>query len=332
MAANLTPQYMEAEKRLKTAKTPQEKLEILQEMMALMPKHKATEKLQAQVKGKISKLKEEMAHAPAAVKHGVSYLVPKQGAGQVVVLGPPNTGKSMLIKALTGADPEVGDYPFTTRHPAPYMMKFENVRVQLVDLPPVTPEIMESWQIEIVKVADAALLVVDLADAEAPAVLEALIAKLKDKRVEFMRDDYVAPDDFAGPPPFRKRTFLVANKSDLDAGGENLEALKLFFEGHFAVLPVSATAGDGLEDLRNRIFAYLDVIRVYSKVPGKKPELDSPFVLRRGTTVHDMARAVHKDFAEKLNYARLWRGTEYTGQMVTRDFPLADGDVCELHL
>jgi ATPase subunit of ABC transporter with duplicated ATPase domains len=152
MAANLTPQYMEAEKRLKTAKTPQERLEILQEMMALMPKHKATEKLQAQVKGKISKLKEEIAHAPASVKHGVSYLVPKQGAGQVVVLGPPNTGKSMLIKALTGADPEVGDYPFTTRHPAPYMMKFENVRVQLVDLPPVTPEIMESWQVEIVKV------------------------------------------------------------------------------------------------------------------------------------------------------------------------------------
>jgi 50S ribosomal subunit-associated GTPase HflX len=221
MAANLTPQYLEAEKRLKTAKTPQERLEILQEMMALMPKHKATEKLQAQVKGKISKLKEEMAKAPS-VKHGVSYLIPKQGAGQVIVLGPPNSGKSLLIKALTGADPEVGDYPFTTHHPAPYMMKFENVRVQLIDLPPITPEIMESWQVELIKVADAALIVVDLAAADAPSALEALIAKLKDKRVEFVREDDVPSEDFAGPPPFRKRTFLVANKSDLDPGGEAL--------------------------------------------------------------------------------------------------------------
>jgi ribosome-interacting GTPase 1 len=331
MAANLTPQYLEAEKRLKTAKIPQERLEILQEMMALMPKHKATEKLQAQLKTKISKLKDEMAMAPSP-KHGVSYLIPKQGAGQVVVLGPPNSGKSMLIKALTGADPEVGDYPFTTRHPAPYMMKFENVRVQLIDLPPITPEILESSQVELIKVADAALIVVDLAAPDAPSALESLIAKLKDKRVEFMREDYVPPDDFPGPPPFRKRTFLVANKSDLDPGKENLEALKFFFEGQFTILPVSATAGDGLEDLRKRVFAYLDVIRVYSKVPGKKPEHDSLFVLKRGSTVHDIARAVHKDFAEKLNYARLWRGAEYSGQMVPREFMLEDEDVCELHL
>ena len=331
MAANLTPQYLEAEKRLKTAKTPQERLEILQEMMALMPKHKATEKLQAQIKGKISKAKEEMAKAPS-VKHGVSYLIPKQGGGQVVVLGPPNSGKSMLIKALTGADPEIGDYPFTTRHPAPYMMKFENVRIQLVDLPPITPEILESWQVELIKVADAALIVLDLVETEAPAVLEALIARLRDKRVEFVRDDYVAPEDFPGPPPFRKRTFLVANKSDLDPGGENLETLKFFFGGQFTILPVSSTMGDGIEGLRKKIFVYLDVIRVYSKAPGKKPDSSEPFVLGRGTTVIEMARAVHKDFAEKLNYARLWRGTEYSGQMVPREFVLEDEDVCELHL
>jgi ribosome-interacting GTPase 1 len=147
-----------------------------------------------------------------------------------------------------------------------------------------------------------------------------------------MRDDYVAPDDFAGPPPFQKRTFLIANKCDLDPAGEGLEALKLFFESQLAVLTVSAAAGDGLEDLRKRIFTYLDVIRVYSKVPGKKPEHDSPFVLKRGTTVIEMARAVHKDFAEKLAYARLWRGTDYSGQMIPREFALEDKDVCELHL
>jgi len=105
MAANLTPQYMEAEKRLRTATVPQERLEIMQEMLALMPKHKATEKLQAQLKSKIAKLKEEIQKQPSGGKHGISYLIEKQGPGQVVVVGPPNSGKSFLIKQLTGAIP-----------------------------------------------------------------------------------------------------------------------------------------------------------------------------------------------------------------------------------
>ncbi len=331
MAANLTPQYLEAEKKLKTAKTPQERLEIMQEMMALMPKHKATEKLQAQLKTKIAKLKEEMERQPS-VKHGLSYIIPKQGAGQVAVIGSPNSGKSMLIKALTGAEPEVGDYPFTTRAPAPYMMKYENVRVQLIDLPPMTPDLMESWQVELVKIADAALIVVDLADADAPSLLESLVAKLKEKRIEFVREDDQPPADAPYGPPFRKRSLLVANKTDLDAGGANLETLKLFFESQMSVVPVSAAMGEGVEDLKKRVYDFLHVIRVYSKVPGKKPDHNEPFVMKRGTTVIDMARAVHKDFSEKLAYARLWRGTEYTGQMITRDFVLQDEDVCELHL
>jgi hypothetical protein len=331
MPANLTPQYIDAEKKLRTAKTPQEKIEILEEMLALIPKHKGTEKLQAQHKSKIAKLKEEMAKQPS-VKHGLSHIIPKQGAGQFIVIGTPNTGKSMLIKSLTGAEPEVGDYPFTTRVPAPYMMKFENVRVQLIDLPPLTSDIMESWQVELIKVADAALIVVDLSNAESPSLLESLIAKLKEKRVEFVAEDYVPPEEGPGPPQFKKRTLLVANKKDLDAGGDHLETLKFFYEGQLAILPVSSLLGEGLEELKKRIFSILHVIRVYSKAPGKKPDHNEPFVLKRGSTVIDMARAVHKDFAEKLAYARLWRGEEYTGQMVNRDFILEDEDICELHI
>ena len=331
MPANLTPQYIDAEKKLRTAKTPQEKIEILEEMLALIPKHKGTEKLQAQHKSKLAKLREEMAKQPS-VKHGLSHIIPKQGAGQFIVIGTPNTGKSMLIKSLTGAEPEVGDYPFTTRVPAPYMMKFENVRVQLIDLPPLTSDIMESWQVELIKVADAALIVVDLSNAESPTLLESLIAKLKEKRVEFVAEDYVPPEEGPGPPQFKKRTLLVANKKDLDAGGDHLETLKFFFEGQLAILPVSSLLGEGLEELKKRIFSILHVIRVYSKAPGKKPDHNEPFVLKRGSTVIDMARAVHKDFAEKLAYARLWRGEEYTGQMVNRDFILEDEDICELHI
>ena len=331
MPANLTPQYMEAEKKLRTAKTPEEKIEIIEELLRLIPKHKGTEKMVAQHRAKIAKLKEEMQKAAASGKKGPSYIIEKQGAGQVAVVGPPNAGKSLLIKALTGTEPEVGDYPFTTRTPAPYMMKFENIKVQLVDLPPITAEFMESWQVEIIKVADAVLLVADAASPDSPALIETLIGRLREKRVEFVREGFVPPAD-EPVRLFRKKTILIANKIDADPAGENLEALKFFYEAALPILSVSAADGTGLENLRRQIFRILQVIRVYSKAPGKKADHDSPFILKHGSTVMNIASAVHKDFSEQLAYSRLWRGAEIAGLMVNRDFALEDEDVVELHI
>lgn len=331
MPANLTPQYMEAEKKLRTAVTPAEKIEIYEELLRLIPKHKGTEKMVAQHRSKIAKLKEEQQKAAASGKRGVSYIIDKSGAGQVILVGPPNSGKSSLIKALSGAEVEVGDYPFTTRAPAPFMMKFENVKVQLVDLPPVTAEYMESWQVEMIKVADAALVVADASAPETPGLLETLLARLKDKKVEFVSEAYVPPAEEA-VRIFRKRSFLVANKTDLDPSGENLEALKFFYEAQLPIVLVSAVTEEGLENLRRRIFDLLRVIRAYSKPPGKKVEFTDPHVLKQGANVLDIARSVHKDFAEKLAYARLWREGSFSGQMVTRDEVLQDQDVVELHI
>ncbi len=333
MAANLTPQYLEAHKKLRTAVTPAEKIEIYEELLRLLPKHKATEKMVAQHRSMLAKLKEEMLKPSVSGKHGVgvSYLIEKTGAGQVILVGPPNSGKSSLIKALTGAEPEIGDYPFTTRMPAPYMMKFENIKIQLVDLPPITAEFLESWQIELIKVADAAVIVADASAPETPGLLEILFARLKDKRVEFVSESFLPPAEEA-VRVFRKRSFLVAAKTDLDSGGENLEALKFFYEAQLPIVPISAETGDGLEPLRRRIFDLLQVIRVYSKPPGKKVDLNDPHVLRRGANVVDIARSVHKDFAEQLAYAKLWREGGYSGQMITRDQVLQDQDVVELHI
>jgi len=332
MPANLPPQYFETEKKLKTAKTPHEKIEILEELLAIVPKHKGTEKLQAQLKTKIAKFKDELQRRPAAGRHGPTYMIEKRGAGQVIVIGPPNSGKSMLIKSLTGAEPEVGDYPFTTRIPSPYMMKYENIQIQLIDMPPLVPEYMESWQLELIKVADGVLVVIDLSNADSPEVFEDLLSKLKEKRIELVKEDYASAEEASPLSGFKKRTLVIANKNDCSSSKEILEALQVFYGNQFTILPLSARDGTGIEELKKKIFSILHVIRVYSKAPGKKPDFEEPFVLKRGSTVVDMARAVHKDFARRLTYARIWNSTKFNGQMVNRDYVLDDGDVLELHI
>lgn len=331
MPANLTPQYIEAERKFREAKTPQEKIQFLEEMMATIPKHKGTEKMQAMLKTKMAKLKAAMQARPGAARHGPSFHVEKSGAGQVAVIGPPNSGKSKLIAVLTGAEPEVGDYPYTTRSPAPYMMKFENIRVQLVDTPPLSPEAIETELVELVKAADAVLLVLDLTNQETASILESLLAKLKERRVELQSEN---PESPLEPGRFRKKALFIATKQDSPVAADNLAFLKEYFGGKMSFYPVSAESGDELGGLKKEIFLLLDIIRVYSKTPGKKADFSEPFAIPRGSTVSEMARAVHKDFFEKLKYARIWRkgSLALQGQMVNRDFVLMDEDIVELRI
>ncbi len=331
MPANLTPQYIEAERRFREAKTPQEKMKALEEMMATIPKHKGTEKMQAMLKTKMAKLKVAVQARPAATRHGPTFHVEKSGAGQVVVIGPPNSGKSKLISALTGAEPEVGDYPYTTRTPAPYMMKFENIQIQLVDTPPLAPDDIETDLVELVKATDSVLLVLDLADQETASILENLLAKLKEKRVELQAENPVSPPE---PGRYLKKTLFIGTKRDSPPAAENLAFLEEYFAAKIAFYPVSAERGDGLDNLKKEIFLLLDIIRVYSKTPGKKADFNEPFALPKGSTVSEMARAVHKDFFEKLKYARIWRKDTVAlqGQMVNRDFVLEDEDIVELRI
>jgi uncharacterized protein len=325
MPANLTPDYLAAESRFKSAKTTREKVEALEEMQATIPKHKGTEKMQADIKRRLAKLRAEQSKRPPS-RTGLLFEVERAGAGQLAMVGPPNGGKSALVRALTHATPEVADYPFTTRAPQPGMMNFEDIQIQLVDLPPVHPDVHESWVYQIVRNADAALLVVDLNDPDLLEDLETTLLELGKSKVYLGRG---AMPEVVGW--MQKKTLLVGNKRDLAGAEVDLEILRELYSSRFDLAAVSAETGEGLEALRHTVFDLLELVRVYTKAPGHKLEKTAPYVLKRGSHLVDLAGAVHHDFVAQLKYARVWGHGKFEGQMVNRDYVLADRDVIELH-
>ncbi len=330
MAVNLTPQYLEAEAEYKRAQTAEERLACLKKMWALVPKHKASEKLQAELKTKLSEAREEVEkERKSPKKAGVSHKIPKQGAGQVILVGGPNGGKSRILTRLTRATPEVAPYPFTTREPHAGMMEWEDVRVQLIDTPPVTADYLEGYLSSMVRAADAALLVVDLGDDDGPLAAEAVVERLAGVKTILVGHP---PAESGDPSIHHTKTMLVANKLDLPGADERLEMVRELFGERFPVQALDAESGRGLEELRTAIYRMLNVIRVYSKKPGKPPDMTAPFTCPAGSTLQQMAELVHRDFADKLKSARIWGTGVYDGQTVTRDHVLHDKDVVELHV
>lgn len=329
MPANLTPQYHEAEERFREAATPEEKRVALHEMMALLPKHKGTEKLQADLRRRLAKLEEEAEHA---AKGGARRVDPghvrREGAGQWVLIGPPNAGKSALLAALTHARPEIAPYPFTTHVPLPGMMPFEDVQVQLVDTPAVAAAHTESYMANLVRNADGVLVVLDRTADDLAESLAACRGLIERARV-WPRERPLPPD--ASPLLVVRPVHLVLNKADLDGDGTFATLASESVGEDLDAFHVSAEHGQGLEALRGRLFADLGRIRIYAKEPGKKPDFARPFVLEGGSAVHDLARMVHKDIAENLRFARIWGHARFDGQQVDRHHVLADRDVVELH-
>ncbi len=330
MAVNLPPHYHDAEARYKKAQTPEDKLVALKEMWVLLPKHKASEKVQADLKTKISELTDQIEQARLGPKKAApgTYKFPRQGAGQVVFLGPPNAGKSLLMTKLTKATPVVAPYPFTTREPTPGMMDYEDVRVQLIDLPPITADAYEPFITDITRSADAAILFLDLADDDGPTATQAAIERLKLARRELMSPGSPMPDD---PAVYALPTILVANKCDDEAAELRLELAQEALGSPLPLRIISAERGDGVDELRKAIYEALGVMRIYTKQPGKPPDMTSPFTPLIGSTVAELAGKVHRDLEDAVKSARVWGSGAFDGQTVGREHVLHDKDVVELH-
>jgi len=324
MPANLPPHYFEAEKRFRQAKTGPEKIAALEEMLAIMPKHKGTDHLRADIRRRIAKLTQ--ASDKKAATQRASMLIQKEGAAQVVIIGPPNTGKSQLVASVTKASPTVAEYPFTTHTAIPGMMEFENIQIQLIDTPPLVPNSAEPWLSPTLIRADALLVVVDLG-TDPSAQLERITTELEKLRIGIDQTQTDQEETLI----YQKKTLIAGNKIDLDGADRNLTSLRKGYENGPPVVAISAKRGNGLEELKQKLFQTLDIVRVYTKTPGQKPDFNDPIILERGSTLNDAAEAVHKDFRAGLKYARLWGSGKHDGVMVKRDHIMQDGDVIELH-
>jgi ribosome-interacting GTPase 1 len=329
MPANLPPHYYEAEKRYRATKDPQEKLKILHELWAIMPKHKGTDKLQADLKARISKIKKLIQQKKKSTRRGDQFHVDKEGAAQVVLTGPANSGKSQILAALTNATPEVAAYPYTTVKPLCGMMLFENIQIQLVDTPPIGADFMEPWLAGIIRNANLVSLVVDLGSEKMVNDVQAVLTRLEGYKIllESEEGDVNPLDGIA-----HKKTVVVGNKRDLPLFETNLELLKELFGERLPIFQLSAMESGNVEEFRRFIFDSLQILRVYTKTPGKKADFNDPVILKVGSTLLQAAKEIHKDFARNLKFARVWGEGVFDGQMVQKDFVLKDGHVVEFHI
>lgn len=328
MPTNLPPDYFDAEKRYREAEGIAEKIACLEEMISIVPKHKGTDHLRADLRRQLAKLKTD---SDAHKKHGghaSAFHIEKEGAGQAVLIGLANTGKSTLVAALTHAEPEVSPAPHTTWKPTPGMMKVENIQVQLVDTPSLDPEYTNPGVFDLVRRADLVLVVLDL-QADPFTQYETTLAMLHEHRIALYQPGSIPKsiDRITQLP-----AILLVNKCDDAGSDDDFAVLCELFEGECPLLPMAAHSGRYFDRLLPRIVEALDIIRVYAKPPGKDPDLDTPFILKRGSTVTDLARKIHRDFYEHLKAARVWGSTSFDGQLVQRDYPLQDGDIIEFRI
>ncbi len=311
MPANLTPDYFKAEQWYRSATTPEEKILALEQMLAVMPKHKGTDKLKADLRQKLSALKE--GEEKRRKSGGVDiFHIPRGGAGQVVLLGMPNSGKSSIVGLLTDAKVHIADFPFATNAPVPGMMHFEDVPIEIVDMPPITADFSMPGQVGTYRNCDLIAIVIDLsADVE----------EQWNVCLDFLEARNLLPG---------KKIVCICTKSDLEADGA-IDKVKKLCANRFDMIATSVESGEGMGELPTMLFKLLGIIRVYAKPPGKKPDMNEPFTIPAGSTVLDLARVIHRELAEKLKHARIWGTNVYEGQSVQRNHVLNDKDIVELH-
>jgi len=293
MPINADVEYFIAESEYRDAKTAEEKIAALEKMIKLAPKHKGAHTLLAQLKKKLSALRKDAAKAKAAASKRPKFAISKEGAAQVCILGLTNSGKSMLLRALTNARVEVGEYPYTTKTPVVGMMDYDGVKIQLVEI----PATFDAESMSIVRTCDLVMLLLD-ATKELDGQLNELTSLLERHGLQ------------------EKELVIVENKSDERMPRQGI--------------PVSAKTGDGLQNMKEEIWKRLRLIRIYTKSPNGKAAT-KPLTLPEGSNVEQAVRQVHKTMLKNFRFARVFDKTKFSGRKVGLEYALKDRDVLEIH-
>jgi ribosome-interacting GTPase 1 len=329
MPTNLPPAYYEAEERFKQASSPSEKVDTLEALIATIPKHKGTDKLRADLRKRLSKLKDKATSQKTKKGgHFDLYTVEREGAAQIALVGLPNAGKSSLLASLTHANPVIADYPISTHLPLSGMMPFEDIQIQIVDLPPIGNESTDGWISGLLRMTDGLLIIVDLSDDPESSV-DLIIETLESWNIHPSKTHVKAEKQGLG---VYKKLLFLGNKLDLPGAKEHYSNLKEHYTGIVTMMACSTKSKENLEELKRKLFALSDIIRVYTKEPGHKPDYSKPFTLKHGSTILDLCKEIHKDFLLKLRFARVWGSARFDGQKVQRDYALQDKDVVEIHM
>jgi ribosome-interacting GTPase 1 len=331
---NVPPQYREAEERFRQAETVQVKIATLQEMISIMPKHKGTDHLKGQLRGRLSRLMAELDGPSRGPGGGRTepFSMPKEGAGRATLVGPTNAGKSLLLGKATGAKTRVGGYALTTQEPVNGMLPYKDIYIQLVDTPPISNPRVQGQLYGLLRNTDVFVVTVDLT-MDAVAQVREVFSQLEQWDFRLLASDEEPGQE---SPWLAKPTILLGNKADVDGALDQFQELEREFGSRYTVVMASAEEGVGLDELGHEIFEALKVIRVYTKSPRQKLEefeRRDPVVLAIGSTIAEAAEQVHKDFGRTLKYAVLWgQSGKFEAQRVGRGHELTDEDIVELHI
>lgn len=328
MPTNLPPEALAAEQRYRAAQTVPEQIATLEEFISLIPKHKGTDKLRADLRKKLSKLKDAAQSQKKSTTHHTSaFRIHSEGAGQVVIVGPPNSGKSALVAALTHATPEVSPAPYSTWTPTPGMMPIDNIQVQIIDTPPLNPDYVEPELMELIRRCDLIVLLLNL-EGYPLQELEDCLALLAAYRI--VPPQHAARAEGMGGRVTIRPILLILNKNDDALTDDDVTVLTELLADDWQPIPLSVQTDRHVDRFKQAVFDHLHIMRVYSKPPGATVDRSAPFVLPAGSSVAEFAAKVHRDFVTNLKSARVWGTGVYDGQMVGTDHILHDGDIVEL--
>ncbi len=301
MPTNPGYEFTIAEKHYDEAQTDAERLIALEEMMSTMPKHKSAEALRAQIRTRHKKLREEIAAKKKQGKGTSNKVSIKKAEMQAVLVGLTNSGKSSVLKCLTNANPKTASYGFTTQEPEVGILYYETCPIQIIDLPAIGAD---SFETGIINTADTLLIVIE--KLHEIAEVEKVLQKTKGKKI------------------------IVFNKIDLydENTKRKIQATLKSKRYNFAL--VSCKTGEGLDNLKEKIFKSFSKIRVYTKSPEQKDHDNQPIIMPPNSTVENAARIIFHANTDIIKRTRIWGpSSKFGGQEVGLKHVLKDKDILE---